>query len=205
MSTGFPNAEDIELEYVLLIEARNEKGVTVFLDSRWGKVISGKDAEIRHIWRPAESGTFALRSFVISADCFPEVLTPVSIGKVVVKSPDGSQAPIPRLEDLTTDQIQQLTREEIEALELEDQRRSDIDSEASDAEEQRLEAKERRIRELIWADERIKEYQETFAVFGFDSHFVMDEQSLCDNAEMTIHVARSAMSKAIGRYHTSAR
>ncbi len=188
--TGFANTGNIESEYVLLTEARNETGVTVFLDSRWGKVISGKDAEIHHVWRQVESGTFELRSFLMSADCFPEILTPVNIGKVVVKSSDGSHAPTPRLEDLTMDQIQRLTREEIEAIELEENRRSDIDSEASDAEDQRIEAKERRIRELIWSDERIKEYQETFAVFGFDSHFVMDEQGLCDNAEMTIHVAK---------------
>jgi hypothetical protein len=190
LSTMLANTKDIESEYVLLTEVRNETGVTVFLDSRWGKLLSGRDTEIRHIWTPAELGTFELRSFLMSADCFPEILTPVNIGKVVVKPLDGSQAPIPRLEDLTPDQIQQLTREEIEALELEDQRRSDIDSEASDAEDQRIEAKERRIRELIWSDERIKEYQETFAVFGFDSHFVMDEQGPCDNAEMIINVAK---------------
>ena len=189
LSTGFANTKDIELEYVILTEARNEMGVTVFLESRWGNVISGKDAEIHHIWRPEESGTFELRSFLMSADCFPDILTPVNISKVAVKSSDGSHVPVPRVEDLTMDQIQLLTKEEIEAIELEDQRRSDIDSEVSDVEDQRLEAKERRIRELIWSDERIKGYQETFAVFGFDSDFVM-EQSLCDNAEMTIHVAK---------------
>jgi len=179
-----------DIEYLSLIEVRNETGITILLESRWDKLDPGRETEIHHLWRPETTGTFEVRSFLISAECVPEILTPVNAREVVVKAPDGSQTLTPLLEDLAPEELQQLTREEIQAIEHEENIRSNIDSEASDAEDRRLEAKERRIRELIWSDDRIKEYQETFAVFGYDSHFAMDEQGLCDNAEMTIHVAR---------------
>ena len=184
------NTRTSDMQYVVFTEVRNETGVTIMLESRWGLFNSGENAEVHNSWRADNAGTFELRSFAISAECFPEVITDVDIVKFEVKLPDGSEQLPPRLEDLSQEQIRQLTREEIEAIELEENRKSDIDSEISDGEDVRLEAKERRIRDVIWSDERIKEYQRTMAVFGYDSDFVMDERSLCDNAEMTIQISK---------------
>jgi hypothetical protein len=179
-----------EMEYLSLVEVRNETGITILLESRWNKLDPGRETEMHHLWRPETTGTFEVRSFLVSAECIPEILTPVNVREVVVKALDNNQTVTPLPEYLTPEELQQLTQEEIQAIEYEENVRSNIYSEASDAEDRRLEAKEQRIRELIWSDERIKEYQKTFAVFGFDSHFVMDEQGLCDNAEMIINVAR---------------
>ncbi|MGI0012617.1 MAG: hypothetical protein ACREBU_04125 [Nitrososphaera sp.] len=190
ITTVLANSGDTEMQYVLFTEVRSETGVTVWLNSRWGLLDSGQNAEVHHAWRAENAGTFELRSFVISAECFPQVLTEVDIVRLVVRSSDGSEPMIPRLEDLSDEQIRQLTRDEIEAIELEENRKSDIDSEISDSETLRLEGKERRIRDVIWSDERIKEYQRTMAVFGYDSDFAMDEQSLCDDAEMTVEVSK---------------
>lgn len=193
LTTALANLGETDTQYVLFTEVRNETGVTIKLDSRWGMFNSGENVEVHHAWRAENAGTFELRSFVISAECFPEVLTEVDIVRFEVKPPDGSEQLPPKLEDLSQEQIRQLTREEIEAIELEENRKADIDSEISDAEDLRLEAKERRIRDVIWSDDRIREYQMTMAVFGYDSDFAMDERSLCDNAEMTILLSRERL------------
>jgi hypothetical protein len=96
---------------------------------------------------------------------------------------------VPRFEDLTREQIKALSAKQVEAIELEDIRRDEVRAEFDDAETVRLEEKERRIRDIIWSDPRIMEYQQTVDVFGFDSDFKMDEK-FCDDAEMTILVSR---------------
>lgn len=175
-STGTDRSES-----VLITQIRNEKDQTVFLQQRWTKPALDQ-IELRHLWRPEEPGTYQIRSFLVSMSCYPDVLTPVSTSTISVSLPDGGQSMVTRDGNLTSAEIGRLTEKEQTIFD-------EVSDENMEADRIRLEEKEQRIRNLIWTDERIREYQQTVDVFGFDSDFVMDE-SFCDSATMTILVSR---------------
>jgi hypothetical protein len=188
-TTTIGNANSAEEEYVLITEVRNDKDLTIFLQPRWTKVGPDGEIQLHHVWRFDQPGSYQVRSFLQTASCNPEVIAPVSASTFVVKPLEPADSVVPRFEDLTREQIKALSAKEVEAIEVEDIRRDEVRAEADDAETVRLEEKERRIRNIIWSDPRIVEYQRTVDNFGFDSDFRMDEK-FCDDAEMTILVSR---------------
>ncbi len=200
ISVGIANLSPSALEYLLVTEVRTEEGITQFLQPRWARVGSDDKVQLNHVWRPEEAGSYQVRSFLTSADCNPEAFTSVRTVEVIVRLLDIGQKVVPPLEGIAREAGKHFTFEEVEAIELEDIRRDEIRAEAEDAALIRMEEKERRIRELIWSDERIVEYQKTVEIFGYDSHFAMDE-SFCDNAEMTIPLTRER--NATGDWQTS--
>lgn len=178
-------------EYLVVTEVRNEEGLTQFLQLRWARVDSDGKSQLHHTWRPAQAGTYQLRSFLTTADCNPEVLSTVRTAEIQVRPPMPGEKVVPALEDISSEEGRKSTRDEVELIEFEDIRRDEVRAEADDADIIRLEEKERRIRELIWSDERIVRYQQNVEIFGFDSDFRMDERGFCDDAEMTIALTRA--------------
>ena len=85
IGSSFTNTESTELQFVMLTEARNEAGITVFLGIYWGKLNSGGSTDIGLRWAPEEPGRYELRSFLISGYRDSAMLSAVTVGEAVIE------------------------------------------------------------------------------------------------------------------------
>ncbi|MGI0012045.1 MAG: hypothetical protein ACREBU_01180 [Nitrososphaera sp.] len=84
LSVNVTNNENVPLPFVILIESRDEIGVTQFLEFHIGTLQGNRSSEVGISWKPAEAGNYQLRTFLISGFDSPEVLTGVQTSDFVI-------------------------------------------------------------------------------------------------------------------------
>jgi hypothetical protein len=70
--------------FVAVVEARNQIGVTELLEFQTGQISEGS-VEVGISWTPTESGEYELRTFLLSDFREPNVLSEVTKTKITVK------------------------------------------------------------------------------------------------------------------------
>lgn len=83
LSTIVENSNDVQ-QYVVIIEARDENGVTVFLGLQSGTLALGNSSSIETSWTPEAVGDYQIRTFVISSLADGEVLSDVSVSETII-------------------------------------------------------------------------------------------------------------------------
>ena len=83
LSTTAENNFDAQ-EYVVIIEARDEKGVTVFLGLQSGTLTQDGSSNITTSWTPEAAGNYQIRTFAISSLESGQVLSGVSVSDTVI-------------------------------------------------------------------------------------------------------------------------
>ncbi len=83
LSTTVENNFD-EQEYVVIIEARDENGVTVFLGLQSGTLAPDDSSDIETSWTPEAAGDYQIRTFVVSSLESGEVLSGVSVSDTII-------------------------------------------------------------------------------------------------------------------------
>ena len=83
LSTIVENNFDAQ-EYVVIIEARDENGITVFLGLHSGTLASDDSSSIEASWTPEATGSYQIRTFVVSSLEGGQVLSGVSISDTAV-------------------------------------------------------------------------------------------------------------------------
>jgi hypothetical protein len=89
ISTQFSHRLDTRLEYALIAEIRDEKGITHSIQWQTGveeplgnRTISPIESDMT--WQPIEVGNYQVRLFAISNFTQPEVLTPVHTNRFAI-------------------------------------------------------------------------------------------------------------------------
>jgi len=83
LSTVVENNFDAQ-GYVVIVEARDENGVTVFLDLQSGSLATDDSSSIEASWTPEAAGDYQIRTFVVSSLESGQVLSGVSISDTSV-------------------------------------------------------------------------------------------------------------------------
>jgi hypothetical protein len=83
LSTVVENNFDAQ-EYVVIIEARDENGITVFLGLQSGILAPNDSSSIEASWTPDATGSYQIRTFVVSNLESAQVLSGVSISDTTV-------------------------------------------------------------------------------------------------------------------------
>jgi hypothetical protein len=86
ITTILTETEEIEKPFVVIVEARDETGVTILLQFQIGRLTANGQSEVGVSWRPETAGEYELRAFVISDFTNPEILTGVRTSQVAIGS-----------------------------------------------------------------------------------------------------------------------
>lgn len=78
------NSRDDPVSFVIIMEARDEVGVTQFLQFKSGNVEGNGSIELDVSWKPAKVGNHQLRTFLISNFEKPEILTTVKTSQALI-------------------------------------------------------------------------------------------------------------------------
>jgi hypothetical protein len=83
LSTKITNNLDDPLQFIVFLEVRDSKGITIFLEFHKGTVESGGRTEVGSSWRlPQEQGEYELRAFAVSNVTSPTVIAWVKSANV---------------------------------------------------------------------------------------------------------------------------
>jgi len=77
LSTSVSNKIDEDQPFVALVEVRDSSGVTVFLGWTTGSLSANGQAAVGLSWTPEQSGTYEVRTFVLSSLSSPTILSDV--------------------------------------------------------------------------------------------------------------------------------
>jgi hypothetical protein len=83
LSTTIENNFDAQ-EYVVIIEARDENGVSVFIGLQSGTLAPDTSSSIEASWTPESPGDYQIRTFAISSLEDGEVLSGVSVSNTLI-------------------------------------------------------------------------------------------------------------------------
>lgn len=86
IATTITNGEDFEKPFVVIVETREDTGVTVDLQFQAGKLDANSGTEVGVLWRPETAGEYELRAFAISDFNNPKILTGVRTSQVEISS-----------------------------------------------------------------------------------------------------------------------
>jgi hypothetical protein len=85
ISTVARNNGNDPMEFVTVIEARDENGVTQFLGFSIGRLEAFSGSEIGISWTPANAGDYQLRTFLLTGFQNPQLLTGISSSDIVIE------------------------------------------------------------------------------------------------------------------------
>lgn len=85
LSTTAANSSDDPLQFVTIIESRDEGGVTQFLGFSIGQLEANAQSEIGISWTPQNAGNYQLRAFLLSGFPNPQILTTVKTSDIVIE------------------------------------------------------------------------------------------------------------------------
>lgn len=84
ITTIFANCTDEEIPFIVVIEARDEDDVTVYLQFQAGKLDANADSEISLAWSPEKSGKHELRTFALSDLTQPQIYSQIWVSEVTI-------------------------------------------------------------------------------------------------------------------------
>lgn len=83
LSTTVANSHN-DTSFVVIIELRDEDGVTAYLNWQNGTLPKNAEVDIGLTWIPAETGNYVIRTFMLSSLSNPEILSPVVQSEVAI-------------------------------------------------------------------------------------------------------------------------
>ena len=84
ITTIFANCTNEEIPYTVVLEARSEDNVTVYLQFQAGLLDANADSGIGLAWSPEEAGKYQLRTFALSDLNLPQIYSQVWISEVTI-------------------------------------------------------------------------------------------------------------------------
>nr|AFK24884.1 hypothetical protein Josef01_05d18_36 [uncultured archaeon] len=105
LSSYILNIWDHEQEFVSIMEARDQDGVTVFLAWQSGILNTNSGIEIGSSWTPGNSGKYQLRTFMITSFANPQILSPIAVSDITISESSANGS----LVVLTDDKLLSLT------------------------------------------------------------------------------------------------
>jgi hypothetical protein len=84
LSTEVNNNRNTDVDYAAIIEVRDADGFTVLLQWATGNLAPGGENEVGLSWTPMESGTYTVRTFVLSDISNPAALSEIEESTLTV-------------------------------------------------------------------------------------------------------------------------
>jgi hypothetical protein len=84
LSTTAANSVDEPLQFVAVIESRDENDMTQFLGFSIGRLEANTQSEIGISWTPENAGDYQLRAFLLSGFPNPQILSTIQTSDVVI-------------------------------------------------------------------------------------------------------------------------
>jgi hypothetical protein len=86
ITTIFANCTDVEIPFIVVIEARDEDDVTVYLQFQAGKLDANADSEVSLPWSPEKSGKHELRTFALSNLTQPQIYSQIWVSELTIST-----------------------------------------------------------------------------------------------------------------------
>lgn len=85
VSAAFVACSDDEVPFVVIVEARDENNVTVYLQFQTGTLNANGSAESGFSWSPDKAGRYELRTFALSDLLQPQILSQIQTNEVTIR------------------------------------------------------------------------------------------------------------------------
>lgn len=84
IATSIANECDFEMPFLLIIEVRDEKDTTIYLQFATGTLDSHAQSQVGFSWLPDKSGTYISRNYVLSDFVKPRILADIQANEFIV-------------------------------------------------------------------------------------------------------------------------